>query len=66
MYRIITDSAALDQVTALPVGALPFYAEVLGMLELEPWNDRAYNDDKPDVPCGNWCLVLTARAPSLT
>ena len=50
MYRISTDSAALDQVAALPAGALPFYAEVLDVLELAPWNGRAYNEDKPDVP----------------
>ncbi|MGH3548628.1 MAG: hypothetical protein ACRDQU_11075 [Pseudonocardiaceae bacterium] len=41
MYRVITDSAALDQVAALPTGALPFYAEVLDVLELAPWNGCA-------------------------
>lgn len=50
MYRIVTDSAVLDQIDALPTGALSGYAEVLDVLELAPWNGRPYNDEKPDAP----------------
>lgn len=50
MYRVVTDSTVLEQLAALPTGALPYYAEVLGVLELAPWNGRPYNEDKPDVP----------------
>ncbi len=50
MYRIVTDSAVLDQLAALPTGALPGYAEVLDVLDLAPWNGRPYNKEKPDAP----------------
>lgn len=50
MYRIITDSAVVDQLAALPTEALPGYAEVLDILGLAPWNSRPYNAEKPDVP----------------
>jgi hypothetical protein len=50
VYRIVTDSAVLDQLAVLPTEALPGYAEVLDVLELAPWNGRPYNKDKPDVP----------------
>ena len=50
MYRVITDSAALDQIAALPVSALPYYAEVLWVLELAPANGRPYNEDNSDAP----------------
>lgn len=50
MYRIITDSVALDQVAVLPTEALGRYAEVLDVLELAPWNGRPYNKEKPDLP----------------
>jgi hypothetical protein len=29
VYRIVTDSAVVDQLAALPIDALPGYAEVL-------------------------------------
>lgn len=50
MYRIVTDSAVLDQLDALPTEALSGYAQVLDVLELAPWNGRPYNEEKPDVP----------------
>lgn len=50
MYRIVTDSAVLDQLAALPIEALPGYAEVLDVLDLAPWNGRPYNKEKPDAP----------------
>ena len=48
MYRIDTDGAALDQIAALPIEALPLYAQALGVLKVVPWNGMTYNADKPD------------------
>jgi hypothetical protein len=48
LYRIDTDSAALDQIAALPVEALAHYVQVLGVLKLVPWNGMPYNERKPD------------------
>ncbi len=50
MYRVVTSSEALEQIAALPAEALPFYAEVFGVLELAPSGGRPYNEDKPDGP----------------
>jgi hypothetical protein len=50
VYRIVTDSAVVDQLAALPIEALPGYAQVLDVLELAPWNGRPYNKEQPDVP----------------
>lgn len=50
MYRVITDSAVLDQLAALPTSALPHYAAALVVLELTPANGRPYNADNPDRP----------------
>ena len=59
MYRIITDSAVVEQLAVLPAEALPEYAEILDVLELEPWNGRPYNKEQPDVPM--WELVFGAH-----
>jgi hypothetical protein len=50
VYRVITDSAVLDQLAALPTSALPYYVEALVVLELTPANGRLYNADNPDRP----------------
>ena len=50
MYRVIPDSLVLDQVAALPVDALPAYAEALTVLEIAPVNGRPYNADHPERP----------------
>lgn len=48
MYRIRTYDEARDQVEALPDHALALYAQVLGVLELVPWNSNPHNEDNPD------------------
>jgi hypothetical protein len=48
LYRVDTDSEAMDQIAALPYEALPYYTQVIGVLELMPWNGIPYNKDKPD------------------
>ncbi len=49
MYRIETDSAATEQIVALPDEALADYTRVLGVLELVPWNGDPLHDDNPDA-----------------
>lgn len=48
MYRIETDSNALEQIAALPDDAPAAYAQVLGVLELVPWNGDPLHEDNPD------------------
>lgn len=48
MYRIRTYQEAQDQVEALPDHALELYAQVLGVLELAPWNSHPHNEHNPD------------------
>ncbi len=48
MYRIRTYEEARDQVEALPDHALALYAQVLGVLELVPWNSHPHNEDNPE------------------
>lgn len=62
MYRIETDSAATEQIVALPAEALADYTRVLGVLELVPWNGDPLHDDNPDgavrtLPFGRAGLV---------
>lgn len=48
MYRATTDHQVLEQVAALPIGALASYAELLVMLETVPWNGGPVHKDNPD------------------
>jgi hypothetical protein len=50
VYRVIVDEHAADQVDALPVAALGYFADAIGVLELVPHNGRPYNEDRPDGP----------------
>lgn len=50
MYRLVPDSATLDQVAALPHAALQAYAGVLDVLALTPWNGMPLHEDNPDGP----------------
>jgi hypothetical protein len=50
MYRVIVDDDAADQIEALPVTALKYCADAIGVLELVPLNGRPYNDELPDGP----------------
>jgi hypothetical protein len=48
MYRVATDDEVNAQVAALPDELLPYYAQVLDLPELVPWNSRPYSASKPD------------------
>lgn len=50
MYRVIPDSAVLDQIAAMPAEVLPLVAEVFSVLELHPRCGRPYNGSMPDGP----------------
>ncbi|SDM91684.1 hypothetical protein SAMN04489726_3986 [Allokutzneria albata] len=50
MYRVETGGEAMEQIAELPNEALAHYAQVLGVLELTPWNGTPYNRSNPDSP----------------
>lgn len=54
MYRIVVYPEAADQITALPAEALHSYAEVLGAIELTPWNGPPLHEDNPDGAVRRW------------
>jgi hypothetical protein len=49
VYSVESSDEALDQIAALPGGALPFYARLMDLLELAPWSGEAYNRWRPDA-----------------
>ena len=55
MYRVRTYDEATDQIASLPREALPYYAQVLGVLEVAPWNGMPYVKSRPDGTYDNWC-----------
>lgn len=50
MYRVETDSAAAEQVAALPDEALAAYALVLDVLVFTPWDGDPLHDENPTGP----------------
>ncbi len=54
MYRLVIYPEAADQIAALPDGALDAYADVLGALELTPWNGPSLHEDNPDGAVRRW------------
>jgi hypothetical protein len=48
MYRVVTDTEVNAQVAALPDALLPYFAQVLDLLEIAPWAGEPYNEAKPD------------------
>lgn len=66
MYRVVPDAASLEQVAALPVEALSAYAEVLAVLELQPWNGRPNTRTTLVRRCGTGASDLIGRVRSCT
>lgn len=56
MYRVVADSATLEQVAALPVEALSAYAELLTTLEVAPWSGRPQHEANPDGAVRRWAF----------
>ncbi len=54
MYRIVVYPEAAEQIAALAADALCAYAEVLGALELAPWNGPSLHEDNPDGAVRRW------------
>ncbi|HWR48790.1 MAG TPA: hypothetical protein VN327_14450 [Pseudonocardiaceae bacterium] len=54
MYRIIPDAAVSEQLVALPDDALAAYADVLGALEVAPWNGSPQHEANPDGAVRRW------------
>ncbi len=48
MYSVESGHRALEQVAALPAEALPYYAELMTVLETAPWGGEAYDRQRPD------------------
>ena len=49
MYSVEWEQHALDQLAALPSEAFPFYAELVTVLQVEPWSGDAYDRQRPDA-----------------
>ena len=49
MYSVESEQRALEQIAALPAEALPFYAELMALLETAPWSGETYNRQRPDA-----------------
>jgi hypothetical protein len=50
VYNYETVPDAEEQIDALPVIALPYYAELIAFLELTPWNGHSVNKKDPKAP----------------
>jgi hypothetical protein len=49
LYSVEWEQHALDQIAALPSGAFSFYAELVSLLQIEPWSGDAYDRQRPDA-----------------
>jgi hypothetical protein len=49
VYSVDIDSEVDEQISALPAGALPSFAELMVLLEIAPWSGSAYNRKRPDA-----------------
>jgi hypothetical protein len=56
VYRITTDETSSAQIDVLPVEALVSYAEIVGVMELVPWQGEPTNARKPDGPIRALCF----------
>jgi hypothetical protein len=56
VYRVVADSATLEQVAALPSEALSAYAELLAALEVSPWSGRPQHEANPDGAVRRWAF----------
>ena len=56
MYSIIVYPEAAEQIEALPIEALPAYAEVLDVLEVQPRAGSPQHEANPDAPVRRWAF----------
>lgn len=48
MYAVETDQDAVGEIAALPAVALVSYAELVALLETEPWSGEVYSRQRPE------------------
>ena len=49
MYSVEWEQDAVSQLAALPSEALPFFAELVTVLQVEPWSGDAYDRQRADA-----------------
>lgn len=49
MYIVDTDDDVDEQIATLPAKALPFFAELMTLLELSPWAGASYDREEPNA-----------------
>lgn len=49
MYSVEWEQDAVSQLAALPSEALPFFAELVTVLQVEPWSGDAYDRQHADA-----------------
>jgi hypothetical protein len=49
VYSVEWEQDAVGQLAALPSEALPFFAELVTVLQVEPWSGDAYNRQRADA-----------------
>jgi hypothetical protein len=54
VYRVVIYPEAQDQIEALPAEALAAFAELLGAIELAPWNGPPHHEDNPHGAVRRW------------
>lgn len=54
MYRVVVYPDAQEQIAALPDEALADYADVLGAMELAPWNGSSHHEGNPNGAVRRW------------
>jgi hypothetical protein len=60
VYSVESEHHALEQVAALPVEALHYYAELMTVLETAPWGGEAYDRQRPDGNMRGRCFWRAA------
>jgi hypothetical protein len=68
VYSVESEQLAGEQVAALPAEALPFYAELMALLETAPWSGVSPTTGSGRMRiCGRMPSVNTTRAwPSIS
>lgn len=49
MYSVEWEQDAVSQLAALPSETLPFFAELVTVLQIEPWSGDAYDRQRADA-----------------
>jgi hypothetical protein len=58
VYSVDWEQDAVSQLSALPSGALPFFAELVTVLQVQPWSGDAYDRQRADA---NMCTHAVGK-----